>query len=144
MAHLNATLNVNQTLSGGTNAHVGQFFFDESLISAVSAVSPYSANKQTMTPNSEDTILAQEAGSMDPLMEYALLGDGVEDGILAWITVGIDVSADHSVSSAATWTEHGGVANAGGMGGAPGGTRPSGSAPSGTSTAKSEASPSGL
>ena len=80
---------------------------------------------------------------MDPLMEYALLGDGVEDGILAWITVGIDVSADHSVSSAATWTEHGGVANEGGMGGAPSGTRPSGSAPSGTSTAKSEASASG-
>ena len=80
---------------------------------------------------------------MDPLMEYALLGDGVEDGILAWITVGIDVSADHSVSSAATWTEHGGVANAGGMGGGPGGS-PSGSAPSGTSTAKSGAAPSGL
>ncbi|PUU75910.1 Intradiol ring-cleavage dioxygenase [Tuber borchii] len=144
LAHVNATLNVNQTLSGGHNAHVGQFFFDQSLISAVSAVSPYSANKQTMTQNSEDTILAEEAGSMDPVMEYALLGDGVEDGILAWITVGIDVSADHSVSSAATWTEHGGVANAGGMGGGPGGTRPSGSAPSGTSTAKSEAAPSGL
>jgi len=75
---------------------------------------------------------------MDPVMEYALLGDGVEDGILAWITVGIDVSADHSVSSAATWTGHGGVANAGGRGGAPGGTAP-GSAPSSSSTAKSGA-----
>jgi len=92
-----------------------------------------------MTPNTEDTILAQEAGSMDPLMEYALLGDGVEDGILAWITVGIDVSADHSISSAATWTEHGGVANAGGPGGSP-----PGSAPSSSSTAKSGAVPRGL
>ncbi|PWW74372.1 aromatic compound dioxygenase, partial [Tuber magnatum] len=113
LAHVNATLHRNQTLSGGHNAHVGQFFFDQSLISAVSAVAPYSASTKEYTPNANDTILAQEADSMDPIMEYALLGDGVEDGILAWITVGLDASADYSVSSAVTWTAHGGVANQG-------------------------------
>ncbi|KAG0130108.1 Intradiol ring-cleavage dioxygenase [Tuber indicum] len=138
LAHVNATLHRNQTLMGGHNAHVGQFFFDQSLISAVSAVAPYSTNEQEATPNANDTILAEEADSMDPVMEYALLGDEVEDGILAWITVGLDASADYSVSSAATWTAHGGVANEGGNIGSPPGGAPSGSA------APSGAAPSGL
>ncbi|CUS10805.1 unnamed protein product [Tuber aestivum] len=131
LAHVNATLQGNHSISGGRNAHVGQFFFDQSLISAVSAVDPYSQNTQAITQNTNDTILAQEADSMDPVMEYALLGDGVEDGILAWITVGLDVSANYTVSSAVTLTANGGVANEGGMGGGapPGSAAPSGAAP---------------
>ncbi|RPB03698.1 aromatic compound dioxygenase [Choiromyces venosus 120613-1] len=132
LAHVNATLHPNQTLSGGYNAHVGQLFFDQSLISTVSAVAPYTRSAHDLTLNADDTILAQEAAAnMDPVMEYALLGDSVEDGVLAWITIGLDVTARYSISSAATWTAHGGVANEGGAGGASSsGAAPSGAAPS--------------
>lgn len=97
---------------------------------------PYVSNTQPVTQNANDTIFAEAAAtSMDPVMEYIMLGDSIEDGIMAWITIGIDANAVYSVASAATWTEHGGVANsnsgAGGSGERPSGSAPSGSAPSG-------------
>lgn len=73
--------------------------------------------------------MSEEAADMDPVMEYVLLGDSVEDGLLAWISVGVDTTAAYSVSSAATWTSHGGVENpnSGIGGGFPPGGVPSGS-----------------
>lgn len=81
---------------------------------------------------------------MDPFIQYVLIGDDIEDGIMAWISLGIDPTADSEVSSAGTHYESGGVANEnsgmGGGGGGPGGNStggaptggmPSGSAPTG-------------
>lgn len=76
---------------------------------------------------------------MDPFVEWVQLGEDIEDGIMAWISIGIDPSADQEIESAATIYKDGGVANEnsmGGMGGgdAPGGgngTGPGGAAPSG-------------
>ena len=127
----------------GTNAttvhasHVAQIFFDQSLIAEVDTVYPYTENSQELTQNADDTILVQETASMDPFVEYIWMGDNIEDGIFAWISIGIDPTADSEVSSAATIYEDGGVENenAGmGMGGGPGGNgtdggpSPSGSA----------------
>ena len=81
---------------------------------------------------------------MDPFVEWVQLGDDIADGIMAWVSIGIDPTADSEVESAATVYEDGGVANensmGGGMGGGdapgggngtvPGGAMPSGSAPS--------------
>ncbi|KIW25793.1 uncharacterized protein PV07_08937 [Cladophialophora immunda] len=137
------TVRVNGTLLG-TNAsanvhasHVGQLFFDQDLIAQVEAVSPYATNTQELTLNSEDSILGSEADSTDPFVEYVLLGDTVQDGILAWISIGIDPTEDEEVSNAATYYKDGGVAsdnNA--MGGAGGGSPPNG-------TAASQGAPSG-
>ncbi|KAI5849596.1 Intradiol ring-cleavage dioxygenase [Morchella snyderi] len=144
LGHLNPTVLANNTISGGTVSHVGQVFFDQDLISTVETTSPYSTNTQELTANADDQILSEEAADMDPFMEYVLLGDSIEDGILAWISIGIDTSASYSVSSAATWTEHGGVANSNsGAGGMGGGSAPSGTgAPSGGMTAPTGAPPS--
>jgi hypothetical protein len=143
LAHLNSSVNCNNTITAGTVSHVGQLFFDQSLISQVELTAPYSTNTQELTLNADDMIFGEEADEMDPMMEYVLLGDSVEDGILAWITIGVDTTASYSVSSAASWTAHGGVPNAnsgmgGGMGGGPNGTMggppsgmPSGAMPSG-------------
>jgi len=134
------TVRVNNTLlSANTSAqvhasHVGQLFFDQDLISEVEATAPYSTNTQDMTLNSDDSILAQEADTTDPFVEYFLLGNTVEDGILAWISIGMDPTEDKEVSNAATYYEGGGVANSNGMGG--------GSPPNGTA-AESGAPPSG-
>lgn len=125
----------NSTWDAGVATHIGQLFFDQSLISAVEAVEPYSTNEQELLENIEDSIAAEEATSeYDIFMDYALLGDAVEDGILSWIVVGIDSSANHTsqVQAAAHYYEGGGVDNGNsGFPGGPGGPGGSG-VPSGT------------
>lgn len=140
------TVRVNDTLlSANTSAavhasHVGQIFFDQDLISQVEAVYPYNSNTQDLLLNADDSILASEADTTDPFVEYVLLGDTVEAGILAWISIGIDPTEDTEVSNAATYYEDGGVVNSDGAS-ALGGTPPngtdggSGAAPTGTPSA---------
>lgn len=105
-------------------------------------MSPYADNTQTITTNAEDSIFSEEAASSDPVVEYSLIGDSIEDGIFAWVSFGVDLTNSFTISPASTLTEDGGVANSnsgmgGGSGGGPdgnstGGGFPSGSAPSGT------------
>uniref|UniRef100_K3XBQ9 Uncharacterized protein n=1 Tax=Globisporangium ultimum (strain ATCC 200006 / CBS 805.95 / DAOM BR144) TaxID=431595 RepID=K3XBQ9_GLOUD len=103
----------NHTYVGGVAAHVGQIFFDQSLIASVEATTAYVANKQSLTTNDKDRVLAQSAATgFDPFVEYALLGDNIEDGIFSWISIGIDMAISKSVLGAATLTATGGVSNA--------------------------------
>jgi hypothetical protein len=124
------------------SSHVGQIFFDQDLISLIEATAPYNTNTQEITLNADDQILSEEAADMDPFVEWVQLSDDITDGIMAWISIGIDPTADSEVLSAATIYKDGGVANEnsmGGMGGGdapgggngtgPGGAMPSGSAP---------------
>ena len=83
-------------------SHVRQIFFDQNLISQVENTYPYRENTQNLTLNQDDSILGEEAASMDPFVEYIWLGDKIEDGIFAWITIGIDPTQSSVVSSAAT------------------------------------------
>jgi len=82
--------------------------------------------------------LAEEAADMDPFVKYVMLGDSIKDGILAWISLGIDSTARRSVEDAVTYYEGGGVENeSSGIGGSegssgPGGNGTSGEMPSGT------------
>lgn len=76
--------------------------------------------------NSEDSILGEEAADMDPFVEWVQLSDDITDGIMAWISIGIDPTADSDVSSAATIYKTGGVANENSMGGGMGGGPPDG------------------
>lgn len=48
---------------------------------------------------------------MDPFVEWIQLSDDITDGVMAWISIGVDPSADSEVTSAATIYESGGVAN---------------------------------
>ncbi|KAF2085347.1 aromatic compound dioxygenase [Saccharata proteae CBS 121410] len=115
----------NGTISGGTTAaHVGQLFFDQDLLYEVEATEPYSTNTQDWTMNSEDSILSSEADTIDPVVEYVLLGDSVSDGIFSWISVGIDPTSNQTVTPAAIYAAGGGYTNpdsssGGGGGGAP-------------------------
>lgn len=131
VAHLNATVLPNNTLTGGYVPHIGQLFFDQDLIDEIEATSPYNTNTVDMTANADDhvVIVETEDSDSDPFFQYALLGDSVEDGVFAWVTLGVDVSANHdsSVSYAATLTSSGGVVNENAGGG--GGPMPSGSGP---------------
>ena len=151
MTSRNATVNANETLSGGSITHVGQMFFDQDLISLVTKQEPYASNTQTLTPNSKDYIMREEASDVDPVIEYVLLGDDVSEGLFGWLSFGMDTRNAFNVTPAAYLTDHGGVANnhsGGGMGPPPGGSgRPSGAIPTGTApngTGVPNSTPSGV
>jgi len=125
MLHQNATPLANGTLHGLTAAHVGQFYFDQDLITKVEKLPAYAANQQPLTTNVQDFLLAQGASAgNDPVVNYVLLGDKIEDGLLGWIAFGVNSTLARTVSPGATYYESGGKANA--AGGFPGGPPPGG------------------
>ncbi|KAF2087561.1 aromatic compound dioxygenase [Saccharata proteae CBS 121410] len=121
LSQLNSTTLPNGTVTAGQISHVGQLFFDQSLLSLVEAVEPYASNTQVQLLNSEDSIMVQESLTSDPVVEYVLLSDTVADGIFSWINFGIDTSINKTVSAAASCYADGCVANEAGGAGAPGG-----------------------
>lgn len=112
-----AVVRTNRTLLDATGnftthaSHVGQLFFDQSLVSLVEATYPYNTNTVVLTTNAEDIFLDQEAETTDPFVHYTQLTDDIADGILAWISVGIDPTSDQKISSAATFYDSGGESN---------------------------------
>ncbi|KEZ45089.1 hypothetical protein SAPIO_CDS2519 [Scedosporium apiospermum] len=121
MVHANAEELANGTLYSTQATHVGQVFFDQSLIETVEKLAPYNTNTQELTTNEADSILAEEAATgVDPIVSYVLLGESVGDGLLAWLGFGVDTNYIRNVSAASTHFEDGGVANENG-GGFPGG-----------------------
>ncbi|EAW12304.1 putative GPI anchored dioxygenase [Aspergillus clavatus NRRL 1] len=98
-------------------------------------------------PGTERLTDAVEASDeYDPFPEYLYLGEGVEDGLFAWIQIGINASADYTdnedYSIAAYYEEDGGHQNTessgfGGQGGSMNGTALSGAIPSGSAPSAS-------
>jgi hypothetical protein len=148
LTHLNATLLPNKTLEVGTGsvAHIGQLFWNEVLRTAVEDTYPYNTNTQSVTSNAEDMWSVLQADSaFDPFPEYIYLGDDIDDGLFAWIQIGINATADFTDNSyyniAAYYDEDGGHENEDGSsiggGSSGGGSAPSGSIPSGTMSGSS-------
>ncbi|KAH9117933.1 hypothetical protein AeMF1_008685, partial [Aphanomyces euteiches] len=105
----------NNTYIGSTVSNVGQLFFDQDLITQVSATGTYATSNQQLTLNANHSIFGQEtATGFDPVMEYVFVGDSIEDGIFAWISIGINASVSETVNPAALWTANGGVASSSG------------------------------
>jgi hypothetical protein len=93
LSHLNYTVLPNNTIQGGRIAHIGQIYFDQDLLDQVLKVSPYDTNKQFRMHNNNDMIMAlASSGGFDPVLEYSLVGNKLEDGIVAWMNFGIDSS----------------------------------------------------
>ncbi|KAK1986220.1 Intradiol ring-cleavage dioxygenase [Colletotrichum cereale] len=106
----------NGTFEGGTARNIGQLFMDQSLISEVETLAPYNTNTQPLMTNLEDSIAAGEATpEYDPFLKYVRLGDDLADGLLMWITIGIDTAADYNdkVRAASHYYEGGGVDQSG-------------------------------
>jgi hypothetical protein len=142
LVHDNVTVLANSTMQGGAVTHIGQLFWPETLRSAVEATYPYSTNTQAVTSNAEDMwSIVQAENDYDPFPEFVYLGESIEDGLLAWIQVGVNVTADYSDDDyyqvAAVLQADGGhetsdsVGGSGGGGSAPSGAMPSGAMPSG-------------
>ncbi|KAK1827333.1 Intradiol ring-cleavage dioxygenase [Podospora conica] len=114
MVHANATAAANGTLMGTTAAHVGQVYFDQDLISRVTALPAYAANTQVLTTNAKDFLLAQGAAVGDPFVHYVQLGEKIEEGLLGWIAFGVNATMARKVQAGATLYETGGVGSPGG------------------------------
>ncbi|TVY86873.1 hypothetical protein LAWI1_G008489 [Lachnellula willkommii] len=99
LSHDNVTVLANGTIQGGTVSHIGQIFYNEDLRSAVEETYPYNTNTQTIVSNADDTwSVVQAENDYDPFPEYLYLGDDITDGLLAWIQIGINVTADQTTS----------------------------------------------
>jgi protocatechuate 3,4-dioxygenase beta subunit len=148
VAHLNATVLPNNTLTGGTVGHIGQIFWDQDLIDEVEATYPYNTNTVAITENASDRVFADETETTsDPVIEYVLLGDDLSDGIFGWVTIAVNVSATYDPNYSFVYTASGGVSESGGTTSVDGGTGTTGmtGTPSGnfTGNGTAGAAPSG-
>ncbi len=58
---------------------------------------PYARNPVPLTTNKGDFLTADEAtADYDPFLDYVMLSDDANDGLLMWITVGINATADYT------------------------------------------------
>ncbi|KAI1142130.1 aromatic compound dioxygenase [Hypoxylon sp. FL0543] len=99
LAHTNAQVMPNGTISvwNAPVSHIGQLFWPDDLRAEVEETYPYNTNTVALTTNDEDmwSVLQADA-SYDPFPQYVYLGDSIEDGLFAWIQIGINGSADYS------------------------------------------------
>ncbi|KAL4971153.1 Intradiol ring-cleavage dioxygenase [Aspergillus desertorum] len=109
IAHFGAQRLPNNTITGGVVGHVAQIFWDQDIINTVEGTYPYNTNEISITPNAVDRVVAQETeySDSDPMVNYVYLGDTVEDGIFAWITVAVNLSAVHYPYYTNVWTADG-------------------------------------
>ncbi|KAF2205523.1 aromatic compound dioxygenase [Delitschia confertaspora ATCC 74209] len=108
--HHGAKLLPNNTISGGTISHVGQFYIEQNFLGQVEATSPYNTNKQAQTKNANDMLFSMaKQGGDDPVMKITLIGSKIEDGLYATIDVGVNPKAKQRPEAVNVWTEKGGV-----------------------------------
>ncbi|KAK8902253.1 hypothetical protein QC760_008766 [Botrytis cinerea] len=62
-AHIGGTVLSNGTYTSGKVSHMGQVFFDQSLITKVEALSPFNINTQRLATNAADRVVAAEISS---------------------------------------------------------------------------------
>ncbi|EFY93676.1 extracellular dioxygenase, putative [Metarhizium acridum CQMa 102] len=103
MLHPNAQPYPNGTIIDNTAAYVGQMYFDQELIHSVERLPPYTQNPNPLTLNSQDFILQQDLWQGGyPFVQYKMIGNRLEDGILAWLSYGINPAKRSRVIPVAT------------------------------------------
>lgn len=103
----------NDTYTAGTTLHIGQLYFDDTLVKTIEATEPYVQNTINYTSWELDGWMLEEATTdYDPFVEYVQLTDDLQDGLLAWITIALDLSSNHTsnLTAAAHYYSTGGVA----------------------------------
>lgn len=111
IVYTGATKLPNNTITGGKAPHVGQIYFDQSLISEIDKFPPYNTNRNRIVPNVNDFLFIQGANGDDPIVRYSLVGKTLDEGVFAWIRFGINQQKALNVNPAAWWTANGGVMN---------------------------------
>ncbi|ETW81564.1 hypothetical protein HETIRDRAFT_241995, partial [Heterobasidion irregulare TC 32-1] len=102
MVHLNYELNSNGTLASHTGSliHIGQLFANESWNDAVYNTSPYTTDTNERTYNADDSIYAAaNTAGYNAEMDIVMLGSDISDGLLGYITIGVDSTATYSITN---------------------------------------------
>ncbi|KAF2010500.1 protocatechuate dioxygenase [Aaosphaeria arxii CBS 175.79] len=108
--HHGAKLLPNNTISGGTVSHMGQFYIEQNFLGQVEKTSPYNTNKQKQTLNNQDILLNMgKQGGDDPFMKVSLIGSKIEDGLYAYVDVGVNPKATRKPDPVNFWTDKGGI-----------------------------------
>ncbi|KAB5588551.1 hypothetical protein CTheo_8009 [Ceratobasidium theobromae] len=102
MIHTNYSVATNGSIisHAGTVRHIGQLFFDDELNEVILSQGVYANTTETRTYNTEDSILDSEnADGYNAYASTELLGETETDGILAYITIGVDPTFETSITS---------------------------------------------
>ncbi|CAE6437573.1 unnamed protein product [Rhizoctonia solani] len=102
MIHTNYSVATNGSIvsHAGTVRHIGQLFFDDTLNEKIVSQGVYANTTESRTYNDEDSILDSEnADGYNAYASTELLGETETDGILAYITIGVDPTFVTSINS---------------------------------------------
>ncbi|KAH8161098.1 hypothetical protein CIB48_g7143 [Xylaria polymorpha] len=92
------TVHENGTVSSGNVVSTGQLFFEETLSAQIMALEPYSLHTQIeRTTNDVDDIFAASSNGWNPAFSVVPAdGVNVANGMIGYITLGVDPTADSS------------------------------------------------
>ncbi|KZP25576.1 aromatic compound dioxygenase, partial [Athelia psychrophila] len=99
--------NANGTVGveAGHIQHIGQMFFDEAWTADVMTAAPYNTETITRTTNAEDHVYAVEnTAGYNATAQLAKLGNDISDGLLGYITLGINPAASYELNSVSYYT----------------------------------------
>ncbi|KAG8727480.1 hypothetical protein FRC11_013073, partial [Ceratobasidium sp. 423] len=102
MVHTNYSVATNDSIisHAGTVRHIGQLFFDDALNEKILSQGIYANTTESRTYNDEDSILDSEnADGYNAYASTELMGETETDGILAYITIGVDPTFVTSITS---------------------------------------------
>ncbi|KAJ7220621.1 Intradiol ring-cleavage dioxygenase [Mycena pura] len=92
----------NNTFTGGRLVHVGQFFFEDDINMSIDKMHPYTDNPirhtRGRTRNWRDSLNIFEDSHLNgynPVFDAHLLGGVISQGLIAYITMGVNMSASH-------------------------------------------------
>ncbi|KAG8695404.1 hypothetical protein FRC08_007852, partial [Ceratobasidium sp. 394] len=103
MIHTNYSVATNGSIisHAGQVRHIGQIFFDDSLNDQIVTQGVYANTTQSRTYNIDDSILDSEnADGYNAYASTEFLGETATDGILAYITIGVDSTFEGAITSA--------------------------------------------
>jgi protocatechuate 3,4-dioxygenase beta subunit len=94
--HTDWVVHDNGTLVSGNTVSTGQLYFTEALSEQIMALDPYATHTQiNRTTNAVDTVYSQDlVGGYNPVINIvAADGENVENGMIGYITIGVDTTA---------------------------------------------------
>jgi hypothetical protein len=114
-AHVNYTTYDNDTISFGGIPHTGQMFFQQTTLTPINELYPYTLDTNSFTLNTDDRVIQDQQNTTyyDAFIELRSLGYNLTAGLVGYINIAIDPTATPGAAGG----------NAGG-GGGPGGSPP--------------------